>query len=186
MMLPITVYPTAKSASQAPPPDSAHFVTYLHDAIRVGAIIDDEKTVSVGGRAATLLSLTGKPDVNLDGLLGCPNIAAALDCYGPSSDLLLRVAIVDVQGKALLIWARTDSGTSETRPSSPRSNQCLPDSRFARHPFRAPPRAHPQIQMTRFDRVPILLDQDLPVRCLVIFASSRPRVQARVRARYSC
>ena len=113
MMLPAQVYPTWNSPAQTPAPDAAGFVAYLHEAVGAGAIINDEKSISVGGQSATILTLTGKPDVDLDGLLGCPNTAAAAaDCYGPSADELLRVAVLEVHGKLLLIWARNDDGVN--------------------------------------------------------------------------
>jgi hypothetical protein len=110
MMLPADVYPTAQSPQQPPPPNAAAFVAYLHTAVAAGAIITNEKQMAVGGQSATVLTLSAQPGVDLDGLFGCPNTAAsAADCYGPGSDTLMQVAIVEVDNKLLLIWARADS-----------------------------------------------------------------------------
>jgi hypothetical protein len=113
MMLPADVYPTAQSPQQAPPPNAAAFVAYLHNSVAAGAIITDERTMLIGGQSATVLTLSAQPGADLDGLFGCPNTAAsAADCYGPSSDVLMQVAIVEVHDKLLLIWARADSADS--------------------------------------------------------------------------
>jgi hypothetical protein len=49
------------------------------------------------------------PDGFLDGSLGCPERDAdreAENCYGPQPKLLLRLAVVDVGGTAVIAWAR--------------------------------------------------------------------------------
>lgn len=44
---------------------------------------------------------------SLDGSLGCPKAGlAAGDCFGLQTDLVLRIAAVNVHGETLLIWMR--------------------------------------------------------------------------------
>jgi hypothetical protein len=65
-------------------------------------------TKTVDGVQATLV--TAKATQSLEGSLGCPTIGAdrAQDCFGLQPDVALRIAVLDVGGKPLLIWARTD------------------------------------------------------------------------------
>ena len=50
---------------------------------------------------------------SLDGVLGCPEAGAdkGEGCYGLQPELLVRIAVADVDGKPLLAWARTDAAT---------------------------------------------------------------------------
>ena len=133
MMLPAGVYPTAESPQQPPPPNAAAFVAYLHNAVAAGAIITDEKSMLIGGQAATVLTLSAQPNIDFDGLLGCPNTAAAAaDCYGPGSDTLEQVAIAKLTKSCDSSGVALTPTTAEPHPSWLRSNQCSPDSSFAR------------------------------------------------------
>jgi len=111
-MLPVVIYRPGQSTPEQVPSD---YLTYIHSLTAAGAVIADEKKTTVAGHPATLFTLTDPTSVNLDGIIGCPaSTTAPADCYGPSSDLLLRVAVIDDNGKTLLAWARVDNGATET------------------------------------------------------------------------
>jgi hypothetical protein len=60
----------------------------------------------------------------LDGTLGCPAATTpAVVCFGLQPDVALRIAVVDLNGKTLVAWAR--SRTTPAHPSSsPNSRHC--------------------------------------------------------------
>jgi hypothetical protein len=66
-----------------------------------------------GHRHGTLMTITTTG--SLDGALGCPeaNADQAEGCYGPQPDLLLRMAVVTVDGGPFLAWARVPRATPD-------------------------------------------------------------------------
>ena len=107
-LLPPVLYRPNKSKPETPPKD---YVTYLRGLTSQGATLADEKTMTVDGHGATLMTLT--TNKSLDGVLGCPKTnTAAADCFGLQPDLTLRMAVIDANGKTLLAWARALRGAT--------------------------------------------------------------------------
>jgi hypothetical protein len=54
---------------------------------------------------------TAKSSSSLDGALGCPTVGAEQEevCFGLQPEFALRLAVMDVKGTPLLVWARTDA-----------------------------------------------------------------------------
>jgi len=104
-LVPAEVYPP-NAAHPVPPPKD--FLGYIKGLANHGAIYGDMSTKTVDGVEATLV--TAKATQSLDGSLGCPTIGAdrSQDCFGLQPDFALRIAVLDVSGKPLLVWARTD------------------------------------------------------------------------------
>jgi hypothetical protein len=104
-LVPAEVYPPNAAHASPPPKD---FLGYIKGLADRGAVYGDMSTKSVDGVQATLV--TAKATQSLDGSLGCPTIGAdrSQDCFGLQPDFALRIAVLDVSGKPLLVWARTD------------------------------------------------------------------------------
>jgi hypothetical protein len=118
IMVPVIVYAPGQADAEAPPAD---FLTYLRGLTKAGAVESDEKQTTVAGHPTTLITFDPLPnetvETALEGSFGCPDsgIPKSDDaCYSPSSDLTLRVAVTNVNGKTLLIWARVDKYATET------------------------------------------------------------------------
>jgi hypothetical protein len=108
-LVPVNLYPPGSTVATPVPDD---YLGYLQTQTRHGARIADEKTLTVGGRPATILTAT--TSTSLDGSLGCPEEGvAAPDCYGLQQGLALRIAIIDAGDTTLLIWARGVDGASD-------------------------------------------------------------------------
>ena len=108
-VLPVNLYKPKQQRPVALPKD---YLAYLRGLTAQGATYADETTTTVDGHAATLM--TGNATEPLDGVLGCPEInMAADDCFGLQSDLSLRIAVIDVDGKTLLAWARAENGATD-------------------------------------------------------------------------
>jgi hypothetical protein len=110
-LVPVELYRPGSSKPEAPPRD---YLTYLQGFTKANAQMSNVDKLTVDGHAATLMDLTrdtdaGHPDGYFDGALGCPAAGAdkADGCFGPQTDLLLRLAVVDVGDSTLLVWART-------------------------------------------------------------------------------
>jgi hypothetical protein len=105
-LVPAEVYPP-NAARPVPPPKD--FLGYIKDLADHGALYGDMSTKTVDSVQATLV--TAKASLSLEGSLGCPTIGAdrSQDCFGLQPDLALRIAVLDVNGTPLLIWARTDA-----------------------------------------------------------------------------
>ena len=74
-----------------------------------GATFVDRTTTTVNGQEATLM--TGTTTRALDGTLGCPAATTPVEvCFGLQPDVALRIAVVDLDGKTLIAWARTHQG----------------------------------------------------------------------------
>jgi hypothetical protein len=101
---PVVVYRPGSASPQAPP---KNYLTYLRGQVSHGAKFANVKTISVDGHPATMMTATTTQA--LDGSLGCPTINTAADkCFGLQTDLALRIAVIDVNGKTLLAWAKTN------------------------------------------------------------------------------
>jgi len=105
-VLPVNLYKPKQLKPVAPPQD---YLAYLRGLTAQGAKYTDETTMTVDGHAATLM--TGNSAEPLDGVLGCAEVNTPADaCFGLQPDLSLRIAVIDVGGKTLLAWARTEQG----------------------------------------------------------------------------
>ena len=105
-VLPVNLYKPKELKPVAVPQD---YLVYLRGLTAQGAKYTDEATTTVDGHPATLL--TGNTAQPLDGVLGCPTINMTADaCFGLQPELSLRIAVIDVGGKTLLAWARTEEG----------------------------------------------------------------------------
>lgn len=105
-LVPAEIYPP-DAADPVPPPRD--FLGYIKGLADHGGVYSDITTTTVDGVPATLL--TAQATRGLDGSLGCPTIGAdrADGCFGLQPELALRIAVMEVGGKPLLGWARTDS-----------------------------------------------------------------------------
>jgi hypothetical protein len=87
-------------------------LTYLHGLVAQGATLEDMATTSFDGHSATLM--TGSAAEPLDGVLGCAKINQPPSvCYGLQPNLSLRIAVIDVDGRNLLAWARAEKNASD-------------------------------------------------------------------------
>lgn len=103
-LAPAEVYPPD---AKAPVPPPADFLAYIKGQADRGGILTDMSATTVDGLPATML--TANASRPLDGSLGCPGKVADQECFGLQPQFTLRMAIIDVHGQPLLIWARTDS-----------------------------------------------------------------------------
>ncbi|HET6985160.1 MAG TPA: hypothetical protein VFI00_01045 [Kribbella sp.] len=102
-LLPVVVYPPDSTTPKPVPKD---YPQYLSGLIAAGATFAHETATTVNGQQATLL--TGTTSRALDGTLGCPAATTpAAVCFGLQPDLALRIAIVNLNGRTLIAWART-------------------------------------------------------------------------------
>ncbi|MEO7664334.1 MAG: hypothetical protein ABIV26_04355 [Candidatus Limnocylindrales bacterium] len=101
---PAEVYPPG---AKTPVPPPADFLAYIKGQADRGGILTDMSATTVDGLPATLL--TANASRPLDGSLGCPTKEGDPECFGLQPGRTLRMAVVDVHGQPLLIWARTDS-----------------------------------------------------------------------------
>jgi eukaryotic-like serine/threonine-protein kinase len=103
-LVPVSVYPPGQGSSAPPPPD---YLAYLLGQTDQGARFSDQSITSVGGRPAVVVTATA--DRRLAGVIGCPEPGlAAASCFGLRPERRLRLAVVDVDGRTLLIWLRND------------------------------------------------------------------------------
>jgi hypothetical protein len=88
-----------------------------------------EVTTTIDGHPATIMTAT--TDTALDGSLGCQNDGMdAADCFGLQPGLALRLAVVDVDGTLLLVWARTIEDSSDRSEVFADFEQMLASLRF--------------------------------------------------------
>jgi hypothetical protein len=115
VLSPLEVYKPGQSEAVPPPKD---YPTYLMSLADSGAEISDAADIEVDGRPATVVTIGLLPDAppgSLDGALGCQEAGlAAEDCFGPQSDLLLRLAVIDVDGTPVLVWVRDFREAADT------------------------------------------------------------------------
>jgi hypothetical protein len=106
-LVPVDLYPPGSLTPEAPPED---FVAYLQGPVAERAQISGVTSTTIDDRPATLMTLTNddRPESDLHGALGCPEPGAdqGEGCFGIQPDLVLRLAVVDVDGTTLLAWAR--------------------------------------------------------------------------------
>jgi hypothetical protein len=111
---PVEVYPPGKTDPVAPPAD---FGAYVETLAAAGAKFTDTKQIQVGGRPATLATATtaAASDDALDGTLGCVvrGDDRVDDCYGVQSDLVLRVAVIDLGDQTLLAAAKVTAAAPD-------------------------------------------------------------------------
>ncbi|MGW7380487.1 hypothetical protein [Streptomyces sp. NPDC054794] len=108
-LLPAVVYgPGGNGRPETPPATYKDYVAYLHEQAGYHANWRDEKTTTVGGRGATLL--TGTTNEPMDGSFGCPTAKADpdKDCFGLQPDYDFRVAVIDAAGRPLVAWTLND------------------------------------------------------------------------------
>ncbi|MCF3132208.1 hypothetical protein [Streptomyces olivochromogenes] len=108
-LLPAVVYgPGGNGRPEKPPATYKDYVAYLHEQAGYHANWRDEKTTTVGGRDATLL--TGTTNEPMDGSFGCPTAKADpdKDCFGLQPDYDFRVAVIDAPGRPLVAWTLID------------------------------------------------------------------------------
>jgi hypothetical protein len=104
-LLPVAVY-RPDSTTPQPAPAPKDYPAYLRELVAAGATFADQTSTTVNGQEAPLL--TGTTTRPLDGTLGCPAATTpAAVCFGLQPDLALRIAIVNLNGRTLLAWART-------------------------------------------------------------------------------
>ncbi|MGW2940003.1 hypothetical protein ACWDA7_52165 [Streptomyces sp. NPDC001156] len=108
-LLPAVVYrPGGSGSPEKPPSTYKDYVAYLHEQAGYHANWRDEKTTTVGGRAATLL--TGTTNEPMDGSFGCPTAEGDpdKDCFGLQPDYEFRVAVIDAPSRPLVAWTPVD------------------------------------------------------------------------------
>jgi hypothetical protein len=105
-LVPAEVYPPDAKRPMPPPKD---FVGYIKGLGDLGGVYSDTTTTTIDGVQATLF--TAKSSRSLDGALGCPTVGAEQEevCFGLQPEFALRLAVMDVKGTPLLVWARTDA-----------------------------------------------------------------------------
>jgi hypothetical protein len=127
-MVPVSVYQPGATTSTPPPPD---YLAYLLSQRAHGARFSDQRTTTVGGWPATIV--TANTAKGLDGSIGCQTKGlTAGDCFGLQPDLTLRIAVIDADGRTLLAWLRHgktgDPGDAKTEFAS--FEQMLSSIRF--------------------------------------------------------
>ena len=114
VLVPVNVYPPG-AATPVPPPND--YVSYLLAQADAGAQFADVVETTVDGRPTTVVTVTLGPDArpgSLDGSLGCQEDGLdAATCFGPQFELLLRLAVIDVDGTAVLVWIRDIRGNDD-------------------------------------------------------------------------
>jgi hypothetical protein len=116
-LVPVEIYRPRSAAPEAPPKD---FASFLHGLTGDSAQISDVSDITVAGHTGTIMNLSrfedeSHPSGFLDGALGCPQQGADQfdGCFGPQPDLLLRLALVDVDEHTLLAWARVSKSAPD-------------------------------------------------------------------------
>lgn len=102
--VPVEVYRPHSTVPESPPKD---FLNFIRGQAAAGATFSNVVTLTVDGHPATVMTTTTA--VGLEGSLGCPVKGAqqSEECFGFQPDYVLRLAVMDVDGKPFLAWART-------------------------------------------------------------------------------
>jgi len=109
-LLPVVIYRPDSTTPQPPPSD---YPSYMRGLVGAGATFADQSTTTVDGHEAILM--TGTTSRALDGTLGCPAATTPVAvCFGLQPDVALRIAVVGLDGRTLLAWARTQAGAPDT------------------------------------------------------------------------
>ncbi len=104
VMVPVEVHP---AGAQVPSPPPLDYMSYLLSQSEAGARFTDSSLTTVGGQPATLVTATASR--RLTGAVGCSEVRAAPQrCFGLRPERQLRIAVVEVGGRTLLIWLRSD------------------------------------------------------------------------------
>jgi hypothetical protein len=108
-LVPVELYPPGSLTPEAPPQD---YLAYLQGEVDDRAQISDVTEITIDDRPATLMTLTNddRPESDLHGSLGCPERGAdqGEGCFGIQPNLILRLAVVEVDDTTLLAWARVN------------------------------------------------------------------------------
>jgi hypothetical protein len=108
---PVEVYPpTVRGEGQSPSAPPKDYSRYVMSLGKFGGVkITNVEKITVGGRPATLMTLTNTGGEQ-SGSLGCPARAddPGEDCFGIQPDFKVRFAVMK-SGPPLAIWARTDA-----------------------------------------------------------------------------
>ena len=108
---PVEVYPptAAGDSGVSPTAPPKNYARYVMSFGKSGVEITDIKKTTVGGRPATLMTLT-KTGNGQNGSLGCPDqgVDSDEDCFGVQPEFKVRFAVLNA-GPPLAIWARTDA-----------------------------------------------------------------------------
>jgi hypothetical protein len=105
VMAPVAVYRPGETTASALPAD---FTKYFLGLRGRGVKFTDQTTTTISGKRATLVTATTTRST--DGVFGCPSAdLSAADCFGFQPDLVLRMAVIDVDGHPLLAWLREDA-----------------------------------------------------------------------------
>ena len=126
-LVPVGIYDPAGDGRLEPVPRD--FLTYLESLERYGANVTAPVQVKVGGRDGVVVSASTTR--GLSGSLGCQ--ARGLvpdDCYGLQEFALLHIAMLKVDGRLLLAWARTIPGAEEAEADFAAFEALLADVEF--------------------------------------------------------
>jgi hypothetical protein len=125
---PYSVYEPLNAPEPSTTPRYAAYVAYLKalSALR----ISDMVSTTVGGRPATLMSVTATE--TLHGDVGCEQAVYedSGDCYSFFKGLLARFAVVDAGSKILIIWLRANPTSPGLTAKSADFDQMLTTVRF--------------------------------------------------------
>jgi len=126
VLAPVNVYAPGAAVTSALPTD---YLSYLRAQTTFGARFVDESSITIGGRPATVMTAT--TSASLDGSLGCQAKGiGAHDCFGLQPYFALRIAVVDVDGRTLLLWARAVEGAPDSSEQFADFEQMLSTLRF--------------------------------------------------------
>lgn len=115
-LVPVNLYRPGETTPTDVPGD---YLSYLRQQESHGAHLRDQRTITVGGQPATLVTAT--TDAALDGSLGCPTPATtAPRCFGLQPELSLRLAVATVHGRTLLVWLRMPATATAAETQSRR------------------------------------------------------------------
>jgi hypothetical protein len=113
-LVPVKLYRPGSSTPEPPPRTYQKYLKYLRGQTKYSVTFSKISKTTVGGRPATLMTATSdtlKVTPNsMGGSLGCAMLTAKVGfegCFGIVPDLILRLAVIDVDGTPLLAWART-------------------------------------------------------------------------------
>lgn len=105
----LVVSTVCSGGGETPSAAPTDYVAYLHSLTALGATIKGEDSISIDGMSGTELTLGATK--NLPGSLGQSKGAGCTDkaSYGVATNRTLRLAVFDVQGKVVLVWADADA-----------------------------------------------------------------------------
>jgi hypothetical protein len=109
---------TPTATAQTPATSYAAYLAQIEAQQKYGLTIADRKTTTVGGRPATMMTLTAAPGSDLVSVLACegPNDTRQI-CWGLEPVFMIRFVVVDTVGGVTTMWLRA----SETNPDKARA-----------------------------------------------------------------